>query len=475
MLSIAIAGVTALSRSGNYVDSNKDQTNVIINLKRIIMVNNNWLTIEQEGQRVILRKCEKVAEGEIIIPDGVTDIGAGAFDGCDKITLVHIPNGVQTIGGHAFLYCNELKTVHIPATVISIQCSGLDDAPFYGDANITAITVDKDNPVYDSRDNCNAIIETATNRLLVGCQNTKIPNTVEIIVQGSFFCFNLPHNIIPESVKLVERYAFYYCFIPLFVVQSNRTKIYQTSFRIGDTTIIRDYNLIHEGRRKHLKYSVYKYPGLIGFEINTRSFVKYYTSCFYNQLKTYFYHVEDNNTYIKIQSVDINSNERWADEMPGRDIKENFMFASTFLYMTVAGQSIMKYAADITEDFHRCTGWSQICSDLDQSKLSHPLEILRNADLYPMKYESALFLEFVKKVFGFLRQEINTLLNGKTFPMKDVVAGKRFTESIDGHKRSNIKRYLNRQEKGILEFLGKWATSSQKTWDDFLKDEGIKA
>ena len=434
--------------------------------------NTKWLTIEQVEERFILKKCSKEAEGEIIIPAGVTDIGANAFNGCDKITSVHIPNGVQTIGGHAFLYCGELRSVHIPATVVSITSTGLNDAPFYGDAEIATITVDKDNPVYDSRDNCNAIIETATNRLIVGCQNTIIPNSVEVIIAGSFFCFKLKHNVIPENVKLVERYAFYYCFIPKILVQSKNTKVYQTSFRTMDTEIVRDGDVIHkvdkETSSSFRQLHNVNYSGLFGLKINQRAFEEYYTNYFYNQLKTYFYRIEDKNTYCQILSVDIDSNERWADEMPGKDIKENFLFASTFLYMIVVGQAIHKYAAGVEEYFHRCTGWPQICSTSNDGKRLNPLEILKNADLYPMKYESLLFLEFSKKVFGFLRPYINTLLNGKTFLMKDVAAGEHFYEGIDGHKRSNIKNYLNREEKVIMAFLEKWATSPLKTWEDIL-------
>ena len=57
-------------------------------------MNNNWLTIEQEGERVILKKCSQEAEGEIVIPEGVTDIGDFAFHCCNKVTSVRIPNGV---------------------------------------------------------------------------------------------------------------------------------------------------------------------------------------------------------------------------------------------------------------------------------------------------------------------------------------------------------------------------------------------
>ena len=41
--------------------------------------------------------------------------------------------------------------------------------------NLTTIVVDEDNPYYDSRDNCNAVIDSQTNELIIGCQRTVIP------------------------------------------------------------------------------------------------------------------------------------------------------------------------------------------------------------------------------------------------------------------------------------------------------------
>jgi hypothetical protein len=83
---------------------------------------------------------------------------------------------------------------------------------FYNCGGLTSIIVDKENSVYDSRDNCNAIIETATNRLIKGCKNTIIPNSVTGIVNGAFNnCTGLTSIEIPNSVTEIGSSAFSGC------------------------------------------------------------------------------------------------------------------------------------------------------------------------------------------------------------------------------------------------------------------------
>ena len=67
----------------------------------------------------------------------VTGIGASAFKDCFYLTSVTIPGSVTSIGSGTFEGCTAL----------------------------TSIVVDEGNTAYDSRENCNAIIETATNEL----------------------------------------------------------------------------------------------------------------------------------------------------------------------------------------------------------------------------------------------------------------------------------------------------------------------
>jgi len=77
---------------------------------------------------------------------------------------------------------------------------------------LTSIVVDGENTVYDSRDNCNAIIETATNTLIAGCKNTIIPSNITGIDGNAFHgCSGLTSITIPNSVTSIEGYAFYYC------------------------------------------------------------------------------------------------------------------------------------------------------------------------------------------------------------------------------------------------------------------------
>ena len=83
---------------------------------------------------------------------------------------------------------------------------------FSGCNNLTSISVDKNNPMYDSRDNCNAIIETKTNTLIAGCKNTVIPNSVISIGDYAFWgCDNLASITIPNSVTSIGNSAFCYC------------------------------------------------------------------------------------------------------------------------------------------------------------------------------------------------------------------------------------------------------------------------
>jgi hypothetical protein len=72
--------------------------------------------------------------------------------------------------------------------------------------------VENGNTIYDSRENCNAIIETATNTLIAGCQNTIIPNSVTSIGDRAFSgCSSLTSITIPNSVTSIGDYAFSYC------------------------------------------------------------------------------------------------------------------------------------------------------------------------------------------------------------------------------------------------------------------------
>ena len=126
---------------------------------------------------------------------------------CTSMTSATIGNSVTSIGSEAFNSCNGLSSVNIPNSVTYIGSRAFNNC-----GGLTSIAVADGNEAYDSRNNCNAIIETASNTLIQGCKYTTIPNSVTNIGNYAFYnCRDLISVNIPNSVTYIGDYAFYNC------------------------------------------------------------------------------------------------------------------------------------------------------------------------------------------------------------------------------------------------------------------------
>ena len=142
----------------------------------------------------------------ITIPSSVTTIGNSAFEGCVNLSSLTIPDGVSYIGSEVFRDCG-LTSIVIPKSVTSFS-----DLALNGCNSLTSIIVEEGNEIYDSQDNCNAVIQKADNKLITGCCTTKIPQSVEIIGMWAFVdCVNLSSIVIPKGVTSIMRGAFSGC------------------------------------------------------------------------------------------------------------------------------------------------------------------------------------------------------------------------------------------------------------------------
>ena len=141
---------------------------------------------------------------EVMMPQAITRIGGHAFEGCGRLMFAEIPEMVTTIGDYAYQECTSVTSLFIPFETTSISNSA-----FRGCSNLEYINVSEQNTIYDSRNECNALIETSSNTLVLGCKNTVIPNTVVTIGTWAFYECDFEQVLqIPSSIKVIEQSAF---------------------------------------------------------------------------------------------------------------------------------------------------------------------------------------------------------------------------------------------------------------------------
>ena len=144
------------------------------------------------------------------IPNSITSIDASAFEYCTKLAKADLPANLKSIGAYAFYYC-AFTSVVIPSSVRTMG-EYYNRNPFTGCPNIQSITVEAGNEVFDSRENCNAIIEKASNTIFTGCGNTVIPRSAKAIADYAYYgCKGLTALMIPSNIESIASQSFAMC------------------------------------------------------------------------------------------------------------------------------------------------------------------------------------------------------------------------------------------------------------------------
>ena len=167
--------------------------------------------LSSDGTYYIVYGLTEEGIKDVVIPNEyeglfIKEIGEGAFMN-QMIESIKIPSTVEVIDEHAISNCKNLKKV-----IIGSGLKEIDKYAFCNNPKLESIIVDPANKYIDSRYGCNAIIDKPSNVLIKGCKTTVIPNSVVLIEKYAFYgCSELTYIVIPDSVTTINESAFHSC------------------------------------------------------------------------------------------------------------------------------------------------------------------------------------------------------------------------------------------------------------------------
>lgn len=245
-----------ISPQNQYFDSRDNSRAIIESKNNVLLLGSANTTIPASVSKLAAKAFSKRRKlKHITIPKNICSIGSGCFHDCDNlfsvtfddsdyksedkgltlktgsfancinITNISLPNRLDSIEDVVFSGCKKLESIYISDRVCYIS-----EYQFPNCESLKSIIVSPNNNVYDSRDNCNAIIETKTNKLIAGCKSTVIPNSIDTICQGAFSFINIDSVYIPIGVKSIEGGAFSSTQIRSVVIPESVTEIEAESF-----------------------------------------------------------------------------------------------------------------------------------------------------------------------------------------------------------------------------------------------------